>query len=238
VSSTAPAAAIVQSPPADSRLARILGSSIGQKLVMAATGIILSGFIVGHMVGNLTVFKGAAAINAYGAALRKFPAVLWGVRFGLLLSVGLHIWAYLALSFKSWGARPKGYRVTSYKEASFASRTMRWTGPILGAFVIFHILHITTGTIHPGFTYVSGDVYHNLVAGLSYAPVAAFYIVAMACLALHVFHGVWSLFQSLGISQPRYESFARRLATLFTIVVVGGFVIIPIAVLVGFLKLQ
>jgi succinate dehydrogenase / fumarate reductase cytochrome b subunit len=236
VSASAPAAAVLESPSADSRLARILGSSIGQKLVMAATGIILSGFIVGHMVGNLTVFKGAAAINAYGAALRKFPAVLWGVRFGLLLSVGLHIWSYLALSIKSWGARPKGYRVTSYKEASFASRTMRWTGPILGAFIIYHLLHLTTGTLHPSFR--EGDVYHNLVAGLSVTPVAVFYLVAMACLALHVFHGVWSLFQSLGISQPRYESFARRLATLFTILVVGGFILIPFAVLAGILKLQ
>ncbi|MCL4524395.1 MAG: succinate dehydrogenase cytochrome b subunit [Acidobacteria bacterium] len=238
MSSSAPAVAAVQSPAAESRLARILGSSIGQKLVMAVTGVILSGFIVGHMVGNLTVFKGAEAINAYGVALRKFPALLWAVRFGLLLSVGLHIWAYLALSFKSWGARPQGYKVAAYKEASFASRTMRWTGPILGAFVIFHILHFTTGTITPGFAFKEGDVFHNLVAGLSYAPVAAFYIVAMACLALHVFHGVWSLFQSLGISQPRYESTARRVATLFTIAVVGGFVIIPIAVLAGILKLQ
>lgn len=238
MSASAPAAAVVESPSADSRLARILGSSIGQKLVMAVTGIILSGFIVGHMAGNLTAFKSAEAINAYGAALRKFPALLWAVRFGLLLSVGLHIWAYLALSIKSWAARPTGYRVTAYKEASLASRTMRWTGPILGAFVVFHILHFTTGTIHPGFTYVSGDVYHNLVAGLSVTPVAIFYLVAMACLALHVFHGVWSLFQSLGVSQPRYDSFARRLATLFTIVVVGGFVLVPLAVLVGILKLS
>ncbi len=236
MSSAAPAAAVVSAAPADSRLARILGSSIGQKLVMAVTGIVLSGFIVGHMAGNLTVFKGAAAINAYGAALRRIPALLWGVRFGLLLSVGLHIWAYLALSIKSWGARPKGYRVTSYKEASLASRTMRWTGPILAAFIIYHLLHLTTGTVHPSFR--EGDVYHNLVAGLSVMPVAIFYIVAMACLALHVFHGVWSLFQSLGISQPRYDSFARRFATLFTIVVVGGFVIIPIAVLAGILKVQ
>ena len=127
VTTSAPAAAVVQAAPSDSRLARILGSSIGQKLVMAITGVILSAFIVGHMAGNLTVFKGAAAINAYGAALRKFPAVLWGVRAGLLLSVLLHIWAYLALSIKSWGARPKGYKVSAYKEASFASRTMRWT---------------------------------------------------------------------------------------------------------------
>lgn len=236
MSSAAPAAAIAQSPPAESRLARILGSSIGQKLVMAVTGIILSGFLVGHMAGNLTAFKSPEAINAYGAALRKFPALLWAVRFGLLLSVGLHIWAYLALSIKSWAARPTGYRVTSYKEASLASRTMRWTGPILAVFIIFHILHLTTGTLHPSFK--DGDVFHNLVAGLSVMPVAVFYLVAMACLALHVFHGVWSLFQSLGVSQPRYHSFARRLATLFTIVVVGGFVLVPLAVLVGILKLH
>ncbi len=236
MSSTASTAVVAQAPAAQSRLARILGSSIGQKLVMAATGIVLSGFIVGHMAGNLTVFKGAAAINAYGAALRKIPALLWGVRAFLLLSVLLHIWAYLALSIKSWGARPKGYKVAAYKEASLASRTMRWTGPILAAFIIYHLLHLTTGTVHPSFR--EGDVYHNLVAGLSVTWVAAFYIVAMLCLALHVFHGVWSLFQSLGVSQPRYDSLARRFATIFTIIVVGGFIIIPIAVLAGMLKVQ
>jgi succinate dehydrogenase / fumarate reductase cytochrome b subunit len=203
---------------------------------MAATGIVLSAFIVGHMAGNLTVFKGAAAINAYGAALRRIPALLWGVRAVLLLSVLGHIWAYLALSVKSWRARPKGYKVTAYKEASFASRTMRWTGPILAAFIVYHLLHLTTGTVHPSFR--EGDVYHNLVAGLRVTWVAVFYIVAMGCLALHTFHGVWSMFQSLGVSQPRYESFARRLATIFTIIVVGGFVIIPIAVLAGLLKVQ
>jgi succinate dehydrogenase / fumarate reductase cytochrome b subunit len=113
---------------------------------------------------------------------------------------------------------------------------MRWTGPFLAAFIVYHLLHLTTGTVHPSFR--EGDVYHNLVAGLRVTWVAVFYIVAMGCLALHTFHGVWSMFQSLGVSQPRYESFARRLATIFTIIVVGGFVIIPIAVLAGLLKVQ
>jgi len=230
----APSTVAVARPAAASRLARIFTSSIGLKLVMAVTGVILCGFVLGHMAGNLTAFKGAAAINAYGAALRKFPALLWAVRLGLLVNTGLHVWAYLMLTGRSWKARNTGYRVTAYKESSFASRTMRWTGPILAAFVVYHLLHLTTGTVHPDFR--SGDVYHNLVTGLQVQWVAVFYIVAMVCLALHVFHGVWSLFQSLGVSQPRYGSFGRKLATLFTIVVVGGFLLVPLAVLAGILK--
>lgn len=238
MSAVAPTSVAVPGPPSASRLVRLMTSSLGLKFVMAATGVILSGFVLGHMVGNLTVFKGAEAINAYGAALRKVPALLWAVRLFLLASVGLHTWAYLVLTGRSWSARPQGYRVAAYKEASWASRTMRWTGPILAAFVVFHILHFTTGTFHPGFEFRHGDVYHNLVAGLTVVPVAAFYIVAMIALGFHLFHGVWSLFQSLGVSQPRYDSLARRFATLFTIIVVGGFAVIPLAVLAGMLKVK
>jgi succinate dehydrogenase / fumarate reductase cytochrome b subunit len=201
---------------------------------MAATGVVLSGFVLGHMAGNLTAFSGAAALDAYGAALRKFPAVLWGVRLGLLASVALHIWAYWMLTQKSWSARPQGYRVNTYLESTWASRTMRWTGPLLAVFIVYHLLHLTTGTVHPDFR--EGRVYDNLVSGLQVLPVAIFYIAAMGALGFHLWHGVWSLFQSIGVSQPRYDSFARRLATVFTIVVVGGFVIIPLAVLAGVLR--
>ena len=234
MSTAARTTAIVQSPTAASPLARLVTSSIGQKIVMAVTGVVLSAFVLGHMIGNLTVFRGAAAMDAYGAALRKFPALLWSVRLGLLAAVGLHIWAYWVLSRKSWAARPQGYRVSAYTESTFASRTMRWTGPLLLAFIVYHLLHLTTGTVHPQFE--EGRVYHNLVVGLQVTWVALFYLLAMGALAFHVLHGVWSLFQSVGISQPRYDSAARRAATLFTIIVVAGFAIIPLAVLAGLLK--
>lgn len=232
---SAPSTVIVQSPPSASRLSRLMQSSIGQKLVIAATGVVMSLFVLGHMTGNLLAFQGPEAIRKYALGLRMFPALLWAVRLGLLASVGLHIWAYWMLSWKSWGARPAGYRVTTYEESSWASRTMRWTGPILLAFIIFHILHLTTGTLHSNFD-SNFDVYHNLVTGLQVVPVAAFYILAMFALGFHLWHGIWSMFQTFGISQPRYESLARRLATVFTIVVVGGFVAVPIAILTGFLR--
>jgi succinate dehydrogenase / fumarate reductase cytochrome b subunit len=212
----------------------VFGSSIGQKLVMAVTGVALTGFVLGHMLGNLTAFQGAEAIDAYGAALRKFPALLWGARIGLLAAVALHIWAYWSLSRKSWAARPEGYRATAYREASYASLTMRWSGPLLLAFIVFHLGDLTIGNFNPGFE--EGAVYHNLLSSLRRTGVAVFYLVALGALALHLWHGVWSLFQTVGISQPRYESVARRLATVFTIIVVGGFAAIPVAILAGILR--
>lgn len=233
MSAAAPSSVVAgRKPP--SALARLLTSSIGQKAVMAVTGLGLSVFVLGHMAGNLNAFLGAQALDAYGAALRKFPALLWSARIALLVAVGLHIWAYVALQRKNMGARPQGYRSVTHRESSFASRTMRLTGPLLAAFIVFHILHLTTGTVHPDFQ--EGAVYHNLLTGLQVAPVAIFYLVAMLALAWHLFHGVWSLFQTLGIGQPRYESFGRRFATVYTLIVVAGFAAIPIAVLAKFLK--
>ncbi len=215
-------------------LSQFLESSIGKKIVMAVTGVILSVFVLGHMTGNLLAFKGGGALDAYGATLRKLPAALWGVRLALLASVGLHIWAYLTTTFQSLAARPQGYRMTAYQESTLFSRTMRWTGPILGIFIVFHLLHLTTGTVHPHF--VEGKVQENLVSGLSVVPVAAFYLVAMACLAFHAAHGTWSLLQTLGLSHPRYNGLRLWLAGVFTVVVVGGFASIPIGVLTGIIK--
>lgn len=217
-----------------SRLARILLSSIGLKLIMAATGVILSGFVLGHMIGNLKAFEGAEALNAYGKLLHFEPALLWGVRFVLLGSIGLHIASWILLFRSNQAARPKGYQVVKRKEASLASLSMRVTGPLIVAFVIFHILHLTTGTVHPSFK--EGDVYGNVVSGLRAAPVALIYVLAMICLGFHLWHGVWSLFQTLGAGQPRYSSFGRHFATVFTLVVVLGFIAVPLSVLAGVVK--
>ena len=214
------------------RLGRFLHSTIGLKLIMALTGVVLSGFVLGHMVGNLKIFEGAEALNAYGRLLRYEPAFLWGARFVLLGAVGLHIYAYIALTRDSLAARPQGYRVTKYRESSYASRTMRITGPLLLGFIIFHLLHFTTGTVHPSFK--EGDVFHNVISGLSVVPVALFYLAAMAALGFHLWHGIWSLFQTLGASQPRYGSLGRQVATVFTLVVVLGFAAVPLSILVGF----
>ncbi|MGA8351689.1 MAG: succinate dehydrogenase cytochrome b subunit, partial [Isosphaeraceae bacterium] len=180
------------------RLQRMLNSSIGLKITMALTGVILSGFVLVHMLGNLQAYQGAEALDAYGKLLRKEPALLWTFRLVLLSAVGLHIWAFIALTRKNLQARPQAYQARKYKESSFASRSMIITGPLILAFIIYHILHLTTGTVHPDFQ--EGAVYHNLIVGLwgLRGIVGVIYIVAMIMLAFHLWHGVWSMFQTLG----------------------------------------
>jgi succinate dehydrogenase / fumarate reductase cytochrome b subunit len=229
---TSPAA-----PPkraARTRLQRLLTSTIGLKIIMAATGVILTLFVLGHMVGNLQVFQGAESINAYGKLLHKEPAILWTARLVLLSAVALHIWAFVVLFRKNQEARAVGYRVVARRESSFASRSMRYTGPLILAFIVYHILHMTTGTVHPAFH--EGDVYGNLVSGLRVVPVALIYVLAMLGLGFHLWHGVWSMFQTLGVSQPRYDSLGRRVATAVTVLVVAGFSAVPLAALAGLIK--
>jgi succinate dehydrogenase / fumarate reductase cytochrome b subunit len=213
---------------------RILGSSVGLKLLMAVTGVILSGFVLGHMLGNLQVFQGAKAVDEYSQLLHREPALLWTARLVLLASVGVHIGAWLVLLPKNQQARPVGYQTTAHKESSFASRSMRLTGPLLLIFIIYHVLHLTTGTVHPD--YHEGAVYQNLIKGLRVAPVAVLYVLAMGVLGLHLWHGIWSLFQTLGASQARYGSFGRRFATVITLVVVLGFAAVPLAILTRLIK--
>ncbi len=221
-------------PTSRSRLVQFWTTTIGLKLIMAATGVMLSGFVLVHMLGNLQIFQGAESLDAYGRLLHKEPAILWGARLSLLGGVGLHIWAYLKLRYRIIAARPVGYRQVKRKESTFASRSMRVTGPLLLAFIVFHILHLTTGSVHPD--YHEGSVYANLVTGLRVVPVAIIYVLAMAMLGVHLWHGVWSMTQTLGADQGRYGSPARRLATAFTAAVVGGFAVVPLAIVAGFIK--
>ena len=216
-------------------LRRLFRSSVGLKLLTAVTGVILSLFVLVHMLGNLQIFQGEEAINRYARFLRMEPALLWAARLGLLAAVALHIWSFLVLARQNQKARPgAGYRVRHYKESSLASRTMRWTGPLLLAFIIYHILHMTTGTVHP--TFHEGAVYQNLVTAFRSVTVVVIYLLAMAMLALHLWHGAWSVFQTLGASQPRYLSFGRRFATVFTLAVVLGFSAVPLVILAGVIK--
>jgi succinate dehydrogenase / fumarate reductase cytochrome b subunit len=221
-------------PASPKRAPRFLRSSIGLKIVMALTGVILSGYVLAHMAGNLQAFQGPGPIDAYAKMLHDAPVLLWGARLVLLVAVGLHIWAYIVLTRRNLEARPQGYRAERHRESSYASRSMVLTGPILLAFIIYHILHLTTGTVHPSFR--EGSVYHNVVTGLKVWWVALFYLLALAALGLHLWHGVWSMFQTLGASQDRYDSIGRKIATVFTLAVVLGFAAVPIAVLAGVLK--
>jgi succinate dehydrogenase / fumarate reductase cytochrome b subunit len=216
-------------------------SSIGKKVVMAVTGAILCGFILGHMSGNLQAFlpveaNGEQALDHYGVFLRQMlhGTALWLVRGGLLLAVALHVWAFVSLTRQNMAARPAGYRETQRREATFASRSMKFTGPIILVFVVYHILHMTTGTVHPQFE--EGRVFHNLVTGLQVPLVALFYVFAMAALSFHVWHGFWSMLQTVGASHPRYNPLRKKLAILFTVLVCGGFAAVPLAVLAGVIK--
>jgi len=213
-----------------------LGSSIGRKVVMAVTGLILFGFVLGHMIGNLQVYLGPEALNHYGVLLRQLlhGGLLWVVRAVLLVAVTLHIWAAASLTRESRRARPEGYREQKWKESTYASRTMRWGGVILLLFVIYHLLHFTTGTVHPSF--VEGDIYHNFVTGFQNVPASLFYIFAMVALGFHLRHGVWSMFQTLGVSHPRYIRMAHAAAWIFAALVVAGNVSFPLAVLAGIVR--
>jgi succinate dehydrogenase / fumarate reductase, cytochrome b subunit len=213
-----------------------LRSSIGRKVVMAVTGAILFGFVLGHMTGNLLVYLGPEALNGYAVFLREFlhGAGLWVARAVLLAAVVLHIWSATSLTLASRRARPVAYAEQKWKESTYASRTMRWSGVILFAFIVYHLMHFTFGNVHP--TFIEGDVYHNFIAGFRSVPVSAVYIVAMIFLGLHLRHGVWSMFQTLGVSHPRYIAMAKTGAWIFAAIIVLGNISFPLAVLAGILR--
>jgi succinate dehydrogenase / fumarate reductase cytochrome b subunit len=209
-------------------------SSIGKKVVMAVTGVILFGFVIGHMLGNLQVFVGARQMNEYAAMLKANVALLWGVRFLLLVAVAWHIVAAIQLTRMSQRSRPEGYHYKDVIQADYAARTMRWSGPIIAVFVVYHLLHFTTGSLHPQFDV--HDVYHNVISGFRVWPVALFYIIAMVALAFHLWHGVWSMFQTLGLINPKSDRIIRRFAAIATLVIAIGFIAIPMAVLARFIS--
>ena len=211
-------------------------STIGQKVVMAVTGIVLFGFVLGHMLGNLQVFLGPEAFNAYSVTLHEMlhGVGLWGVRGVLILAVVLHIVSSTSLTLASRRARPVGYRNVAYSEATYASRTMRWSGPIILIFVIYHLLDLTLGRVNPGFD--PANPYRNLVASFGRPLVVAFYVASVLALSLHLRHGVWSMLQSLGVSHPRYDPWRKRASTAFAVVVTAGFLIVPIAVAAGWVE--
>ena len=213
---------------------RFWGSTIGKKVVMAVTGIVLLGYILAHVTGNLLIFVGASAIDAYAAKLRELPALLWGVRVLLLISVVLHVVAAAQLAIRARVARPMAYNRFEPQASSVASRTMRWGGLAILLFVIYHILHFTTGHAHPAFIHLAP--YHNVTTAFRVWWIAGIYIAAMAALALHLYHGTWSMFQTLGIEHERVNPARRRLATVIAVLVPLGFVSVPIAVLLGVIR--
>lgn len=206
-------------------------STIGKKVVMGVTGIILVGFIIGHLLGNLLVFRGPEAMNEYAALLKSNAALLWGVRLVLLIAVILHIVAAVQLTRLDRAARPVGYARQRYQAATVGSRSMRWGGLAIALFVVYHLLHFTTGTLHPTFSHT--NVYGNLIAAFSEWWIALIYVAAMVFLGLHLYHGVWSVGRTLGIAPRAEEPRKRRLATAVAVIVWLGFTSIPLAILAG-----
>jgi succinate dehydrogenase / fumarate reductase, cytochrome b subunit len=218
-----------------------LRTTLGRKAVMAVTGLLLFGFVLVHMVGNLKMYQGAAKFDHYAEALRDLGQpilghgqALWIARAVLLAAVGLHIWAAWSLTRQSRRARPVRYESHEPVQSTYASRTMRWGGVILLFFVLYHLAHLTLGWAHPDFT--PGKVYQNVTIGFRIGWVAAFYIVANLALGLHLYHGLWSLFQTLGWNQPAWNPWRRHFAALFAAVVTLGNISFPIAVLIGVVR--
>jgi succinate dehydrogenase / fumarate reductase cytochrome b subunit len=213
---------------------RILGfydSTLGKKVLMALTGIILVGFVIGHMLGNLQIYLGEEQLNAYAEKLHSLPALLWVARVVLLFSVGVHIVAAVQLWLRNRASRPVRYRKFQPPAVDYAARTMVWSGPIILVFIVYHLLHFTTGQAHQDYIYL--EPYHNAVTAFSIWWVALIYIVANLLLAFHLYHGVWSLFQSMGWDHPQWGGWRRTVAIAIAVVVGTGNISIPLAVLAG-----
>lgn len=216
-------------------------SAVGKKAVMAVTGVFLFGWIFLHMAGNLKVYTGPEHYNAYarflitmGAPLLPNKGTLIAVRVLLLIAVWLHIQAATQLTIMNRRARPIGYGGRDYVAATYAARTMRWGGVIILLFVFYHLGHLTFGKFHPN--YIEGDVYHNFVTGFQVWWASAFYIVANLALGMHLYHGLWSMFNSLGLNHKTFNPWKRAFATVFALIVTLGNISFPIAVLIGVLR--
>jgi succinate dehydrogenase / fumarate reductase, cytochrome b subunit len=227
---------VVAANPQQHRAPNFWQSTNGKKVVMAVTGCILFLFVIGHLLGNLQVFEGPARINAYGHFLHSLGELLWIVRIVLIVAVVLHITATVQLALRNKKARPVGYSRKESINSSYASRTMYWSGPIVLAFVIFHLLQFTAGYIHPGSQFIEGDVYHNLVAGFQVWWVSVWYIFAIILLGFHLRHGIWSMFQSVGYNQPQHTPLLKKAAYVIAVLIVLGYISIPISILTGFVK--
>jgi succinate dehydrogenase / fumarate reductase cytochrome b subunit len=224
-------------------------SAVGKKWVMAITGILIIGFVIFHMLGNWKIFlpdvDGVPDIDIYAHALRELlvpflpeHVALWILRTGLIVAFLFHIHAAYSLTLMNHRARPEDYQgPRNYVAANYASRTMRWSGVIFLAFLLFHLADLTWG-IQPMApeTWARGEVYANFVATFSRAPVTIFYVIAMIALGIHLYHGAWSMFQSLGINHPRFNHLRRWFAVGLAVLVTVGNAIMPLAVLFGFVE--
>lgn len=225
-------------------LGRFYASSIGKKIVVALTALVLLGFLVGHLTGNLLIFRGPETINDYAAKLRDLGPLLWTARIGLLAAVAVHIIATLHLAAQNKAARPEEYQCEATIQATRSSRIMVWSGLTILTFVIYHLMHFTWGTLNnyydPNGPFVlpdgRHDVYKMMVDGFSFWGNSLFYILALGLLCSHLSHGVSSLFQTLGLTTSRTRPLFKALGWAFAVLIFAGFSSIPVAVMAGFVK--
>lgn len=225
-------------------IVRLYRSALGKKYVMAITGVVGIGFLVGHLLGNLKLYQGPAATEAYAVWLREslgYPLLprtwtLWLLRITLIAALALHVHAAYALTLVNHRARPRRYASRpDHVAADFAGRTMRWTGVIVLLFLGYHLADYTWGVEALPGPYERGAVYANVVGSLEVPVVGALYSVSVVALGAHLYHGAWSMFQSLGISHPRFNHWRRGLAVGVATVLTAGFLSFPVAVWTGVL---
>jgi succinate dehydrogenase / fumarate reductase cytochrome b subunit len=220
---------------------RFYEAPIGKKVIIAVTGLILFGYVIGHLIGNLQIYSpDHDQINRYAAFLHSPANVipLWVIRVLLLVAVGLHVIASIQLWRLTRAARPVEYVKKNDVSASYAARTMIWSGPIVGAFVIFHILHLTAGRVLElrDVAQNAPDVRYNVISGFQHPVVSLFYVIAMILLCMHLYHGLWSMCQSVGFSNRRYTPFLKKSAAVCAILIASGNISIPIAALAGWIS--
>lgn len=212
-------------------------TSIGKKFLMALSGLVWFGFLAAHLYSNLHIYGGPKVMNDYYEGLESSPLLFWGVRVVLLSSILIHIVSAFQLVQRNRMARAKGYRIHKTAATTYAARTMALSGPILLLYIIYHLLHLTVGVAMPaGAPHIEDDVYHNIVRSFSVPYVSAAYLLAFGAVGIHLYHGAWSFFQSLGLNHSKYNAYKRIFAAAVTLVIVGGYVSIPVAVLAGWLK--
>lgn len=208
-------------------------TTIGRKAIVAVTGLVMFLFLIGHLLGNLQIFLGPEALNGYAAKLRTVPEFLWVARAGLVVAVVAHIWASISLASRNTDARPTPYKHKRHNQVtSYAARTMVWSGPIIGLYLVYHLLHLTLG-FGSGYEHDHQNVYNNVVYSFQQPLIAGFYMLANLLMATHLFHGAWSWLQSLGANHPRYNGLRRTFAFALAIFIGGGNIFIPGAVLSG-----
>jgi succinate dehydrogenase / fumarate reductase cytochrome b subunit len=225
------------------KLQRLFGSSLGKKYIMAITGLLLFVFVIGHLAGNLQIFLGREAINDYAEWLKEHPSLLWTVRVGLLVVVILHIVSAIQLVLANRRARPEAYGEYKPVGSNFAAQTNVFSGVVILAFIIYHLLHFTIGGVDPELLGLRDpnnrarhDVYGMMIQGFSNPGASVFYIISMGLLCLHLSHGASSLFQSLGLRRRKWATFIDRFARTAAVLIFIGNCSIPIAILLGWLK--